>query len=50
MTDKEVIEQVFMLALDGNYKCDRKIHQLIISHIGKERCEELKKIHNGTHS
>ena len=46
MSDRLVIAEIYKLALDGNWKCDRGIRRLCVAALGEAKCAQLKLEHD----
>ena len=46
MSDRLVIAEIYKLALDGNWKCDREIRRLCVAALGEAKCAQLKLEHD----
>ena len=46
MSDRQVIAEIYKLALDGNWKCDREIRRLCVAALGEAKCAQLKIEHD----
>jgi len=42
MSERQVICEIYKVALTGNWKCDRKIRQLCLATLGEQKCADLR--------